>query len=473
MKTKIVLSVIVISFCVTIAFGFIYKSAITRKNDNTEWVLHTYQVIVRISDLLSGLKDAETGQRGFILTNNYSYLEPYEASLSQIQKDIDALELLISDNEKQLKVLNSLKYSISSKLSELKYTISLRKEGKNFEALAIINSQKGKISMDSIRDLARLMINEEQYLLKVRNVSLNESNNQLEIVAYSFLFFIGFSLIVSYFLIVYIYNSNRILTNSLTFQNESLEQKVKDRTAELLEKNKELLKLNRDKNRFLGMAAHDLKSPLHNIKGLISLFDILIINRTDEVKEITMHINSAIDRMTRLISDLLNINKIESGKNIKVIEDCDLSMICDNIYLSFYESAKKKSIEIDFFNLKPGVAIVKSNKGYLIQIIENLVSNALKFTKSGKRISIVLEKAENDLLLYVKDEGIGIKKDELPLLFHEFSMLSSRPTGEESSTGLGMSIVKRLADELNISIEVTSEILKGTIFKLHIRDVID
>jgi len=143
------------------------RSTITLVN-TAEEVTHSYDILGKLNTLLSTIKDAETGQRGFIITGRTSYLEPYFAALEQFKQNISALKLLLSDNQNQQKKLDVLESLINKKFAELQETIEVRKnDTQGFEAaLQIVLTDKGKIIMDEIRNVIAQMENEENNLLK-------------------------------------------------------------------------------------------------------------------------------------------------------------------------------------------------------------------------------------------------------------------------------------------------------------------
>lgn len=138
-----------------------YFSLLKFKKD-TKWVEHTYQVIKQTEEVLSELKDAETGQRGYLLTGKQSYLEPYHRANSTIHQKAIALRQLTRDNSNQQRRINAVEPLIAKKLAELKQTIDLRNNKELEAALAIVQTDRGKYLMDDIRQLATEIKNKEQ-----------------------------------------------------------------------------------------------------------------------------------------------------------------------------------------------------------------------------------------------------------------------------------------------------------------------
>jgi signal transduction histidine kinase len=232
-----------------------------------------------------------------------------------------------------------------------------------------------------------------------------------------------------------------------------------------INKDKENLeKLNIEKNEFLGIAAHDLKNPIFGIQMLAKLIKEDDSLTPEENQEFIQDIINSCDRMIDIITKLLDLNAIESGK-IKInIEVCDINNITKDIINQYLPKAHNKNIQIIFKTQSDGIGIV--DHFALIQILDNLISNALKFSPYDKIININTWDDDNKIFLEIKDEGPGMNENDLKHLFKKFSKLSARPTGGENSTGLGLSIVKRYIDAMNGNINVTSNLGQGTSFKI-------
>lgn len=247
--------------------------------------------------------------------------------------------------------------------------------------------------------------------------------------------------------------------NNLKILNRNLEERVKDRT-------KELINLNKEKDNILSMVSHDLKNPL---TGIILAADIVKMQseKYQDVKltEIGEKISRTSYKMIDIIKNLLELNAVESGKINTQFAYIDLSIILNNLVNDAKLNAEKKNQEIileNDFDQYP----VYIDKKLLVQVLDNLISNALKFTHKGKNIFVKLIDEENYYSILIQDEGVGIPEDDLPKLFQKFSKLSPKPTDGEDSTGLGLSIVKQLVEIMNGTISVKSELNAGTTFSI-------
>lgn len=240
---------------------------------------------------------------------------------------------------------------------------------------------------------------------------------------------------------------------------------------QIISANEKLKQLNTEKNSFMAMATHDLKNPLNSISGLTILLKMESGLTRDGLDLVAM-IEKSSNRMRDLISRLLDYNKIEQGKTEANLRETDILELLNKQIVAFREQAKKKDIKLQLATqLRDDDTKLTSDPELLDQIFDNLISNALKFSKGGSRVGVRLKYSGNHFVIEVADQGQGIRPDEMSKLFLPFTKLSNKPTGEETSTGLGLSIVKRLVEILGGSISAESEVGKGTTFRVAIKSM--
>jgi two-component system, OmpR family, sensor kinase len=233
---------------------------------------------------------------------------------------------------------------------------------------------------------------------------------------------------------------------------------------ELAKKNRELDELNKLKNQFLGIAAHDLRNPI----GIILSFSELIMDEPcfhpeTETGEFVRHIHQTAKFMLGLVTDLLDIANIESGNlELNRSEQEMGSVVRESLRMNEL-FAKAKQMELVFQECGEPV-ILPIDRPKIEQVITNLVSNAIKYSFPGSRIEVSLKKEAGYLQMAVKDQGQGIREEELAKLFKPFQKASSRSTGGEKSTGLGLMIVKKIVEAHQGEVGVTSEVGKGSEF---------
>jgi len=249
---------------------------------------------------------------------------------------------------------------------------------------------------------------------------------------------------------------------TILYWNRSLQNQVQIRTKKIEQQVAELEELNDLKNKFLGMAAHDLRNPLTSVMG----FTDLILGMDDleekEKREYLMTINLASKQMLNLINDLLDVSAIESGKFDIVLRSGNLKEVIENRIKLVSLSAKSKRIKIA--TELEDVNEVEFDKSRISQVLDNLLSNAIKFSEPETTIHVSLARSVDKVSFHVRDQGPGIAPWEVARLFSEFEKLSNRPTAGEKSTGLGMAIVKKIVDGHKGQISVQSEVGKGTEF---------
>lgn len=220
----------------------------------------------------------------------------------------------------------------------------------------------------------------------------------------------------------------------------------------ILHQNDKLVLLNKEKNGFLRIAAHDLKNPLFTIKGFAQLINQKFKELSPtEVKEYSNYITDTADQCLQIIINLLDINKIEEGQLKLSYDDIKLDEVITRIIDTYSLKANAKEIKLLYTNSSNNTYI-KADAGKLIQVLSELISNAIKFSPFNKNIYInthlIEENRKHSVRVEVRDEGPGLTSDDKIKLFTKFSKLSAQPTGDENSTGLGLSIVKYLVEAM-------------------------
>lgn len=224
-----------------------------------------------------------------------------------------------------------------------------------------------------------------------------------------------------------------------------------------------LFELNQLKNKFLGMAAHDLRNPLASIRG----FSEIILSGdvgslTEEQKEFLTIINSLSQDMLTLVNDLLDVSVIESGKLDLKLEPGSLKELIEERVRVNSILANQKMMKLH--TSLSDVPKVSFDSIRIAQVIDNLITNAIKYSPPHANIYITLQQKEGKVTMGVRDQGPGISLEEQPKLFGEFQRLSTQPTGGEKSTGLGLAIAHKIVTAHNGTIGVESQVGSGSTF---------
>jgi len=259
-------------------------------------------------------------------------------------------------------------------------------------------------------------------------------------------------------------------------QMEEQQQQLLMQTAELEDSKKvlasraEQLELSsRYKSEFLANMSHELRTPLNSV---ILLSKMMALNENqhldnEDIKRATVIHNSG-NELLRLINDILDLSKVEAGKFELIHENTDSVEIFKELNSQFEDIAKDKGLKLIIDNQHNALLFTDKNK--LMQILRNLVSNALKFTKEGSVTlsTLICEEEKFPIKLLVTDTGIGIPEDKLSLIFNEFQQVDGSISREFGGTGLGLSICKRFAGLLNGQVTVESKMGEGSTFIVHL-----
>jgi signal transduction histidine kinase len=250
----------------------------------------------------------------------------------------------------------------------------------------------------------------------------------------------------------------------LFFENGRVQafNKMEAALAKLATNNDKLVALNNEKNEFLGIAAHDLKNPLSTVIGYAEFLEI--ISTEKDVLKVAGSIQSAGRQMSDLISNLLDANSIEEGRFTSKLERCDLAQL---IFLSADNNRSNATRKNIVLAVEPIESLpAKTDRAATLQILDNLISNAVKYSPKESRVEIKAGFEKGRVFVGVQDYGPGLSEADQKKLFQKFTRLSARPTGGESSNGLGLSIVKRLAEAMDGSVECRSVQGEGATFLL-------
>lgn len=225
-------------------------------------------------------------------------------------------------------------------------------------------------------------------------------------------------------------------------------QEVQMLNENLAQVNVHLEALNKEKNEFLGIVAHDLQNPLAGVSMTASLVKSYISKmQPEDVKQHMEKIERTIDRMKEIIVNLLDINAIESGKLRLSPESIDVTALILSVLGEYIPRARSKKIELHYTPSSP--VYIWADRQATLQILDNLISNAVKYSPIGTSVWLAASGTEGPTRVEVRDEGPGLTHDDKKNLFGKFARLSAKPTGGELSTGLGLSIVKKLVEAMN------------------------
>jgi signal transduction histidine kinase len=320
--------------------------------------------------------------------------------------------------------------------------------GKAFgEVVASISNLNEELQPDiaANREVGVLMLEKELQDLKLRQSEFEIERKNLFI----YLSIIVIALVLT--ALFFLYRLVRLKINT----NKSLSEKNQQIQAQNLELNA----LNMEKNEMIGIVAHDLKNPLTSALTVSELLSRE--NITEEQKENLGAIKKSLNRMNNLVAKILEIKVLESSSFKTNYSTVDLKQVTEQVISAFKIQSENKKIQI----VKDLDQVVASmDRSLIVQIIDNLLSNAIKFSNQNTKIRVTLKELTQTVRFEIADEGPGIMEEDKPKLFQKFQKLHAQPTGGESSTGLGLSIVKKYVEAMKGKVWCESEFGKGAKF---------
>ncbi|MBL0740600.1 sensor histidine kinase [Chryseolinea lacunae] len=451
MKIKTIYGLLVASMVLTIVNAAITYDNIREKEESTDQIIKSYKIIQSSTQLLVLFMDMETGERGFAITGDSAFLDDYRQADVMLQTEIATLSGLTSHkvlhDRRQREILTLSR----AKRDELDRAVFNRANA--LGAHATLVAATGNQKLDSLRMLVKDIVAQEEQVLQEHNIVLAD-NRKLDPLRFSAFGLIGVTCFLAFVTLQRNEKSNRRLLKKLRMANLKLEEKVQKRT-------RQLVAANQAKDHFLGIATHDLKAPLQGVLGLVGLMKLEQRERNSPDLEYLTRMEESCRKMQRLITDLLDVNRIDQGMMHIQKESIDVSRLVERVEAEFFQHAQQKGITLIVNKIG---ANLHTDSDALSRILENLVSNAIKFSPWHRTVQLVTTPLGDAVQFEVKDEGPGIAEDDLPKLFGKFQRLANKPTSKENSTGLGLAIVKELTTLLNGSITVKSNVGIGTVF---------
>ncbi len=306
---------------------------------------------------------------------------------------------------------------------------------------------------------------------KEKEVEMLKSELDVEHYYKLFYYTLGAILVIGILIIFFQYRKSRRALNALTEQyriseTQQLEldkknKQIKVNNERLQSVNEKLTELNEEKNEFIRLVAHDLKNPLSRVMGLTHLIEMEPDSKVEEEKEKLEYIKQSVEEMNSLIERFLDVNRIESGRQRINIEEVNLNQLIKDETKHFAIQVKDKMQEIIFSNGEIAHP-VKTDAQILKLIYSNILSNALKFSAHHQPVEIIIKEDDTHATITVKDHGPGLSEADKQKIFRKYTRLSARPTGNETSSGLGLYLVKQMSEKVGIQISYESELGQGT-----------
>jgi signal transduction histidine kinase len=392
----------------------------------------TFDLLGDTDRLYGLLRDAETGQRGYLLTGKLSYLEPYLIAKLEIEPCLARLAGLVSKLSVDRERTSRLRRLSREKMAELAETIALYQSGRPREALKLVDTDEGKRLMDETRVELEDLRSETEGLLSARRQSTFKAVQSASGVAT-----LG-SIVV--FLLVSLASkrdTRRMLRDSTRINdlNRTLEEKVEQRTQSLGESNREL-------EAFCYSVSHDLRAPLRGVEGFSKILVRDYPGRTLDERglDLLKRMGASTVRMGQLIDDLLNLSRVSRSELELML--VDLSALAAAVTADLQGREPERSVEV---RIQPGVS-GNGDPRLLRVALENLLGNAWKFTRHEPepRLEFGQQEGAKGVAYFIRDNGAGFDMAHADQLFMPFQRLHR--SSEFEGTGIGLATVHRVIE---------------------------
>ena len=456
-----------LAIAVVIANAWFAFHSVEELSSSEKWVEHTWQVINQVERILSSAIDAETGNRGFLLTGDPAYLEPYSAAVRDLPIETQRFASLTVDNPLQQRNIALLRASLAQRLAVLDQGIALRSSGGNSGVQALVFSGTGKAHMDSVRRVADDMENEERRLLVIRTSAAASSALRAR-------FAVGLASAIDLVLIVLMFryfalerkhrieleinterltiSRNQIEANAIEIQalNATLEEKVRLRTNELETTNREL-------EAFSYSVSHDLRAPLRTIDGFSLALEEDYAGVVDSIgRDYIQRVRAGVQRMGGLIDALLQLSRITRAEITRT--DFDFSELARSVAANLRDENPGRELT---FHIEPGLQ-ANGDLGLLRVALENLMGNAVKFSSRKPSATIDFGWDTAAEAWFVRDNGAGFDMYYADKLFNAFNRLHGDK--DFKGSGIGLATVARVVRRHHGRIWADSTVDHGATF---------
>nr|WP_279233430.1 ATP-binding protein [Desulfofundulus thermobenzoicus] len=405
-----------------------------------------YQVLFEVEALETCLLDMETGVRGYLLTGEKDFLEPYNGGKKEIDRHFSTLFSLFPPGSPAARKLEEVKNDAYLWLDRVGDPGVLRREevdGRLSPAQLSTREREGKKLMDRLRGEIDQLVEIVQADRQSRLASIYDLHRRVSRQIY---YSTGLAVVVMAMLGGFLYQRLEIIE-----ENNRLLAEQKERLNHLVA---ELETASRLKSEFLANMSHELRTPLNAVIGFAQVLQKQFYGPlTEKQKTYVEYILTSGRHLLDLINDILDLSKIEAGKMELDLTTLSLPEIFQNSLLMVREKAKKHGIELSW-SVAEDVPEITADERKLRQVIYNLLANAVKFTPAGGRVALDAhlaagsgeEERERYVVISVSDTGIGIPASEQERIFQPFVQAEGGYSRRHEGTGLGLALVKRLVE---------------------------
>jgi len=469
--------ILFIVFLILTMFGILFYQSTTSLQQAILIERQTNDFLSISDDLMTSCLDTETAVRGFMFTGSDTYLDPYFRSKAKVPEALAKLRAGSSDDVTTLEEIDRLAAALTEFQRNMDQKVELRKSEGYAGSLSQIVAPGDKGRLDDLRAsvnrLKQIRSNQQQ----VRDFTLDKGLTRtvwiLIISSVAGIIALG----LANFVVFTEIKKRSLAETALIDANKGLEEKIESRTAELKVMNERLLDIgserelllikekrsrqeaeiaNRLRDEFMATVSHELRTPLNSILGWARLMREGGLNESQAERAITTIIKNS-ETQNRLIEDLMDVARLISGKLELDQVNLELSEVVAESIESAKPAADARGLTIRFEGTPDHVnLIVNGDRNRLRQVFSNLLTNAIKFSHEGGEIIVTVSENNGMGIVRVRDEGTGISKEFLPLVFERFRQDTSA-SSRNGGLGLGLAIVRNLVEMHGGTVSVESD----------------
>jgi signal transduction histidine kinase len=463
----------VITFSVIVGNAVLASNIINKLSATQNSLLNAGNVLNALNNLHVLILSAETGQRGYLLTEDVQYLAPYTEALDDLSEQLDTVARIKSELPAQKARIDTLLNLTREKMQDLTATVDLALDDEEKQALKRMLTGRGHNMYQSIdQQFAAIQKAEELFSLSLF-ANLASAQSEARVTFTISAITSSLLLVGMVFLAILNIRIERQNRERLEYQNEVLADKVQARTTELKLYSEELKRSNRELEDFAFVASHDLQEPLRKIRAFGDRLRSNYAQRLDEKGDDYINrMHNAAERMSDLINDLLEFSRITTrGKDfVKVDLNDTVATIIDDLEIAIKESDAQISLCT--------LPIIDADPSQMYQLLLNLISNAVKFKKAGGAVQISFsyqlvdatagqhQISEKWHLITITDNGIGFAQEYADKIFSPFQRLHSRD--EYKGTGIGLAVCRRIVERHHGQISAQSAEGLGAKFSIRL-----
>jgi signal transduction histidine kinase len=479
-----------------LVFLIMFFEAERRSTEHRDWQARSTETAMSAGRLLGLVNDALSAARGFAITRNPGLRDAYLRAVAKLPNELRELERLSATTAAaagrgrvpRTYTVSDVGRVTAGVLAHLQRESVLVRTARPEEVIEHLKGDAAAGLMEEFRRVARAYQLEELTQQRYEHEALERLAYERHAEAVAFVATNALlALALIWFLLRHVRRRLRLVLQdmsryaagetlharrqatdeigSLDAQFHEMAQQLDVARRELQDRNETLARMNAEKSHFMGMAAHDLRSPLFGV--LLSTGVVLRRAGLAEADQALLRqVQSSVKGMSNLVSDFLDVTLIDAGELRLRPAEADIAAIARECLELAQSVAEQKQIEVRCEGEPSAPATVDREK--IAQVITNLLTNAVKFSPAGSRVEMSVARDESSVRVSVRDQGRGIAPHEMALLFVPFSRTSTRPTAGETSTGLGLAICRKIVEGHGGRIWAESELGTGSVFSFEV-----